>query len=371
MNEYLKQLITPASILSYSQACIDVCGTLLTLKGENFKRLVIPSRGAYPFYLGALTSLHFLTTSFTDIQRFNNHFNVWLLPYTADWGQAHISASTQSIRKFWTKILADTIRREQGPFVEFYRRLVEIAGTRLTINTTDLLLDKFYKQDRENDEKFIFIDTAVSGQAICEVIKSFSSFNLKDYYIILIVDQAGKKLKSQYKNIIERERQAGKLMQIDVDCIYSEDASPLLNTGISSIVFPSLIERAYHELPDFNTGHLVGAGLWFIDSTSHLREGSPQLNGVRGILGTLNYRGMRLRLGYEDRWFDDYVSFNVEKIIEWLGDFNTTDPNSTKKLIYDRIASRDSRLEESVDVSGSHVIRIDLPDEVMTRIIKG
>lgn len=90
MNEHLKELITSENVLSYSHACITVSDILLDLKKE-YKRLIIPSRGAYPFYNGALTSINFITNSSSEIMDFDRHFDLWLLPYTSDWGQADIN----------------------------------------------------------------------------------------------------------------------------------------------------------------------------------------------------------------------------------------------------------------------------------------
>ncbi len=370
MNEHLKELITADNVLSYSNACIQVCETLLELKDEDYKRLIIPSRGAYPFFNGALTSLYFLTDSPVERMNFNLHFDLWLLPYTSDWGQADINTDSKSVRKFWSKILADSIRKKSTPYTHFYNNLVDLIGNRLTINTTDLKIDKHYKKNNIKDEKFIFIDTAISGKAICDIIESFYEFNLTDFFIIMITDSEGENLKPEYKKIIEKEKQLGRLKQINVKNIYSEDASPLLNTGISSIVFPSLIERAYNEINEFKKNQFAGAGLWFIDSVSHLVKHNPQINGVRGILSTLNYRGLSNNFGKEDIWFKESTEYDVEKMIERLGNFNLLDGSSTKELIYDRISSRTKKLEENVDVTGSHIIRIDLHQDIITQLIK-
>ncbi|WP_040254274.1 hypothetical protein [Psychroserpens mesophilus] len=369
MNKYLKTLITPTNVLSYSNACIEVCNTLLTLKDNDFKRLIIPSRGAYPFYTGALKSISFLTNSKLERHTFNAHFDIWLLPYTSDWGQANISTNSKSVRKFWSKILADSIRKETTPYTKFYNGLVDSVGTILTINTSDLKLDKYYKKEIIKNEKFVFIDTAISGKAICDIIESFYDFNLKDFYIIMITDEEGGKLKSGYKKIIEREKKLNRLKQINVKKIYSEDASPLLNTGISSIVFPSLIERAYNDIPEFRNNEIVGAGLWFIDSMSHLISEYPKLNGVRGILSTLNYTGMSINYKQTDNWTKEIFDFEVDTIISNLDNFNLRDGNSTKKLIYDRIKTRGTDLGKRVDATNSHIIRIDLTSNIISKLI--
>jgi hypothetical protein len=370
MNEFLRDQITQDNVLSYSEACISVCENLMELKEQDFKRVIIPSRGAYPFYAGALKAYTFLAESFLERHEFWRHFDKWLLPYTSDWGQANITTDSKKIRKFWSKILADSLREEHSPFTHFYNTTVDIVGQRLTINTSDLKISEAARKRENKNEKFIFIDTAVSGKAICDIIDSFNDFNLKDYFIILIADKNGENLKYDFKPKIEREKQFGRLKQINVNCIYSEDASPLLNSGISSIVFPSLIERAYYEVPEFKNSEFVGAGLWFIDSVSHLRSQYPKLNGVRGALATMNFRGMSKKFGSKDVWFGESILDEVEEMIKLLGDFNLLDGASTKELIYNRLASQAVNLKEEVDVTNSHVIRINLTDNEISHVIR-
>lgn len=368
MNERLKTLLTHETILSYSYACIEVSEILLELKENNFKRIIIPSRGAYPFFSGAQASIYF-SLKRKEYYKFNLHFNLWLLPYTSDWGNADVDIETSQVRNFWTKILADCIRKENTPYTIFYDKIVNKLGNRFTINTSELKLDKHYKLDKSDDEKFIFVDTAISGRAICEIINAFYMFNLTDFFIILIVDENGDKLKQEYIDIIEREKNKGKLKLIKVEKIFSEDASPILNSGISSLVFPSLIETALNQIPEFKKDGFVGAGLWFIDSVSHLKEYNKSLNGVRGSLHSLISTGINQFLLNENKWFKDQIVFEVENMIKNAGNFNIFDKESTKTLIYDRITKREAKFDENVIISSSHVIRIELQPKLIHDII--
>ncbi len=371
MNTHLIELLSTSNILSYSSACIQVHEALSELKEEGFKRVVIPSRGAYPFWNGATSTTYILLGDKLRSVKFNSHWDIWYLPYTSDWEQENIELESKRIRKFWTKILTDTIRGNSSPYTKFYNNTIDIIGERLTVNTGVLKLDKYQGSKLEN-EKFIFIDTAISGQAISEIIESFNDFNLTDFYIILIVDWDGSKLKSQYKAIIEREKQKGRLVQINVARIFSEDASPLMNGGISSIVFPSLMERAFNEISEFQRNGLIGAGLWFIDSSSHLIDQHPELNGVRGIMADLIRSGLRQNLGIEKEWFTQYTKNCIEQMQKWLSQyqFNLRKGHTTKKLVYDRISSSTNSFDDRVSVSSSHVIRVDIPQDIITRCLK-
>lgn len=371
MQEKLTSLITPNNLLSYSNGCYEVGNLLFELSKQGYKRLIIPSRGAYPFYEGALTALRFLIGAWeTHLLRIK--YNLWLLPYTSDWGSSEIGLTSGQVRKFWSKILADTIRREKTPFTQFYGDLVSIAGERLTINTSELTLDKFYKQDTDESERFVFIDTAISGKAICEIIDAFNDLNLNDFMIIMIADNGGRSIDSRFKNTIEREKSQGRLVQINVDNIYSEDASPLLNTGISSIVFPSLIEAAFSEISEFQSGGFSGGGIWFIDATAELRETNPIINGIQGIMSSLLHMGIRQVINSQyDEWFEPLVLGHVTQIYENATEkkFDIFDPSSTKQLVYDRLIRRSAPTNDIADVAPSHVVRVNLENKIIGDII--
>ncbi len=369
-NQILYDLITPDNILSYSSACVQVHKQLKYLMEHDFHRLIIPSRGAYPFYSGAKTSISQLPNPLLELTQFSLHYNVWLLPYTSDWGDAKIETTSKQMRTFWTKILADTIRKESSPYTAFYESIVKVVGNTLTLNPTELNHDKHYKQDSASNEKFVFLDTAVSGRAICEIITAFSDVGLEDYFVILIVDEDGQKLERTYKNIIAKEIAKGKMCQINVQKLFSEDASPMMNSGISSIVFPTLLEEAHDKVTEFKNSNLTGAGLWFIDSLSHLRKFNGSLNAVRGTLQTLIYRGILICNGKDDEWFEASVQHDVESMIKWAGDFNLFDPPSTKNLIYDRISYKNPKFHDTINVSQSHVIRVGLNKKDIDIIIK-
>jgi len=369
MNETIKTILTPDIIRSYAKACVTLCDDLLDLQNENFKRIILPSRGAYPFYQGAINSLH-LIADFREVMDFNTNYNLWLLPYTSDWGTADLTIDSEQIRKFWTKILSDAIRKEKTPYTIFYNTLVKTIGNQYTINTSDLLLNKFYKKDSIDNERFIFIDTAISGRAICEIIESFKTFNLQDYFILLIVDNNGTQLHPKYKTIIEKEKSEGRLKQINVLHIFSEDASPILNGGISSLVFPSLMEQSFHEIKEFYDNGFIGAGLWFIDSVSHLRAYNSNLNGVRGIFFTTIFSGISEILLGKNVFFEHILKMNIERALQWSISTNLFDSNSTKKLVYDRIVTRGVRFKEDVNVSSSHVVRINLNKDQVSSFIK-
>jgi hypothetical protein len=363
MNENIKNLITYENIKSYSDACISLNEILIT-KMDEYNLLIIPSRGAYPFYRLAKTSSYSLGSKI-DAAKINNHYQVWLLPYTADWGNAKIQADGKKIRAFWSKVLFDTIQKKTSPYTSFYENIVQSLQDKITFNPSKCNLSIKNKTD-----KFIFIDTAISGRAICNILEAFDDLNIKNYFIILIAQNNGDDLKREYREIIESKISLGNLELIKVSEIFSEDASPLLNGGISSMVFPSLIERACDEIQEFQNNQYCGAGLWFIDSVSNLY--GTDLNGIRGIIHSLLNYGIRANFNEtnSDKILKQNTEFLAGQIISNAANFNLFDPENTKLLIKNRIKSKNINFKDDIYVTGSHVVRMDLDNKIVKEIIK-
>lgn len=369
INQKIKELITPETVRSYSKACLEIGFLFSELFDNGYNKIIIPSRGAYPFYYGA-NSANWLLNSRSKKAHYDylTKHQIWLLPFTSDSGSTGLKIESANIRKFWSRILSDFIKGNKSIYTNYYETLVEELGRKFSINTSDLLLRKELSNHKKSDQRFIFIDTVISGQAICEIIQGFKDFDLKDYYIVAVIDKKGEKLKSEYRKIIEQESALGRLRSFYVDKIFSEDASPLLNSGIASVVFPSLMERAFFDIKEFNNAGMVGAGLWFIDSISHLKDKNSTLNGVRGTIMNLNFFALQQQLYSEHKFFDEHVRFSAEEMISDLQAVNIFNGKSTVDLIYNRIR-RDTQITETVTATSSHVVRIDLHNNDIDSIV--
>lgn len=370
INQKIKDLITPETIKSYAKACLDIGLLLPELFDNGYQTIVIPSRGAYPFYDGA-NSANWLWNSFSKKSYYDYHskHRIWLLPFTSDFGDTSLKIESSNIRRFWSRVLSDFIKGNESIYTRYYETLVEELGLKLTINTSELLLKKELSNHKKTDQRFIFIDTVISGRAICEIIQAFKDCNLTNYYIIAVIDENGDKLKEEYKKIINEESAHGRLKSFYVDKIFSEDASPLLNSGITSIVFPSLMEQTFFEIKEFRENNIVGAGLWFIDSISHLKYKNPTLNGVRGTLSVLIFSSIQQQLYSEEIFFDEFVRHSVDEMISDLGSINLFSGESTVDLIYNRIR-RGTQITEKVTATSSHVVRIDLHQNDINSIVE-
>jgi len=364
-NQKIEELITYDNIMSYSKACIELRDTLIS-KEDEFKLLIIPSRGAYPFYSFSQKATYYRKSGIERVKS-NIHYNKWFLPYTADWGgeKANIQTDSKTVRFFWSKVLYDSIQKKVSPYTLFYENTIDVLKDKLTFNSGNCFINLNKKTD-----KFIFIDTAISGRAICEIMDSFDDLNIINYFIILLIDKSGGKLEKEYKSKIIKKEHEGRLKPIYVDNIFTEDSSPIMNGGISTVVFPSLIERASREIPEFKIDSNCGAGLWFIDSMSHLH--GTKLNGVRGAISYLIHLGIRAH-------FDDinaeahllyYIGDLAKGIIKNLEDYNIFDQQKTEQLITNRIKKKNSNFKYPVKTSSSHVVRMQLDNKIISKIIK-
>lgn len=129
------------------------------------------------------------------------------------------------------------------------------------------------------------------------------------------------------------------------------------------------MERTFSEIKEFRDNNIVGAGLWFIDAISHLKDKNPTLNGVRGTLSTLIFGSIQQQLYSEDAFFDEFIRYSAEAMISDLGELNIFRGESTVDLVYNRIR-RDTQITEKVTATNSHVVRIDLHDNDISSIIK-
>ncbi|SDX01671.1 hypothetical protein SAMN05444410_10843 [Hydrobacter penzbergensis] len=368
MPSKLQDIITYQSLLSYAKACIQLSDQLLYLKEKGFSKVIIPSRGAYPFWHRALhiyLEKGLKGAKFTSI---HHHFKEWLVPFTADWGgDATMGFASKEIRRFWVKLVADYLNRISSPNTTFYQNLVQYVGKKLTLNPSNLLPSTKFLAPDSNDG-FIFLDTAITGQAIYEVIEAFQDFGIKEYFVVLIVDENGSKLKSKYRAKISKEESAGRLRVIYTDKIFSEDTSPLLNSGICTVVFPSLIEQALSTVPSFRVEKACGAGLWFIDATSHLY--SKPLNGIRGGVATLQSMMEKNLLAGKEISDKMLIDGTIEEMDLIAPSINIFSPETTKSIISERIGAH-KLFPGGVGVTGTHIVRIELPPEVRSKVLKG
>lgn len=394
LNNTWKVFFNKENVYSYAKASMDLYEYLKTLDGE-YSSIVVPSRGAMPFLRNA-SSLNYL-----KLQTFENREerfafkieslkdclgNYCVLPFSAD---PFDEFNTQSIRGFWVKVLKDLINaKKDSTYLKFYRFLVEKVAH-----------EGWYHSLHYNlpNDKFIFIDTVVSGQAICEIIEHFKENDLNNFYLILIVDENGEKIKPEYRRVLDQYISMQKCTLINVKKLYTEDQGPAVS-GIWSTVYPQLMSRLnekYEWAKD-----IYGAGTFYTKVSS-----SQEINGfttseadynlpITIMYSTLNHHvSMVLQywvrnesLKKNKRFFssellsDDLVQQQIrennsrldhmldfsffhdweylEKFID--GNENPLDRETTKRLSIPRLAEKYDEFD--INISSSHLVRVTFPE---------
>lgn len=299
----LEEIFSEANLLSCADACLklgtdipDKCST------SGIDTLVIPSRGAVPFFLGMLHALPKLgdispehrafydglgvqqmiapllpkdSTSLVD-DLDHKSTRVLLVPFTADVNMAKYNPRlnnddfTPRIREYWAQVTA-SFRSSPG-LIDLSRRRRSVdpyfksfVGTVLRdIENRDEIADEYQKFPSMGG--FAMIDTVISGRASNDILKAFDNLarerddpKLKPL-AFLVIDEDGKKMRPDKRAYLQRKQLEGQVEMYPVSHIVSEDRGAGL-LGVASVVYPSIMEASealtYEGQPFF-----VGAGSW-------------------------------------------------------------------------------------------------------------
>lgn len=306
-----------------------------------------------------------------------------ILPFSAD-PQTKIE-TTNAIRLYWSKVLSAIVKRQgEDEVLLAYKAVNENLGS----TPWPSLLPH-----RLPSEKFIFIDTVVSGRAVNEIIKSFDDIGLKNYHLILLVDGNGNKLRKEYKMLIDQLVHEKKCTLIKVANLFTEDRGPSVS-GIWSTVYPQVLEHFSHTYG----WESYGAGSFYIrvrtDRPSNPGDANYNLpvTTFYGTLSTciyiaLNYinkiKQSQSNRGEKNAGRIDQDSLNnhetslwaemVEQItmqlnheistIQQRGYLSPLDQQTTRLLAEPRVHELEPTAQ--VSVSGSHLIRVHYEEKIL------
>lgn len=345
--------ITLDIVRSYAQACADLNERIQTLQKEGYDLLVIPSRGASPFVDGAYSYAHALRNErYRDFDpaapRINYPAKLYL-PFTADIAN-DFPVSSQVIRQFWARVLAAQLRRDNADLaLSFYRYLRAFAGHLATGPSLG---------EGGMDGRFIFVDTVVSGRAICEIFDGFAKYGLTECHYILLVDNVGTSLKPAYRNRIDAMAATGRATTLYVDRIFTEDEGPAMS-GIWSVTMPELMTRAAGMVPDFE--NCVGAGLYYHE-VARREDGSNQaVTRSNAMLAVTLFTAVRGADGSTQRFLEEFQAH--------VRGTHLQDQAITKQIA-DPLIFKNLPAIASTDVSGSHVLRARMREDDAERFIK-
>jgi hypothetical protein len=394
LNNTWREFFNKENVYSYAKASLDLYDYLKVLNSD-YSSIVIPSRGAMPFLRHA-SSLNYLKLSTFESKEERWDFkmkslsdclgNYCVLPFSAD---PFDEFDSKSIRGFWVKVLKDLIdAKKDSIYLKFYRFLVE-----------KIAHEGWYHSLHYNlpNDKFIFIDTVISGQAICEIIDHLNSNNLNNFYLILIVDENGEKIKPEYKRVLDYYESMQQCTLIKVKKLYTEDQGPAVS-GIWSTVYPQIMSKINEKY--IWAKDIYGAGTFYTKVSSskkinrfHTDEADYNLP-VTILYGTLTLHismvlqcwvrneGLRKnkKIGSEvlsdemvqtlieenNSSLDQLLSFSFQHDWEHLEELiqqneNPLNRETTKKLSIPRLMEKYSNFD--IEVSSSHLVRVNFSDE--------
>jgi hypothetical protein len=328
--------LTLDMVRSYADACRQLHDHASVLQGEGFGLVVIPSRGAHPFIQGA-DHYDFETRSRTVPVPAFQRLDRLYLPFTADVGDEDPFQS-KDIRRYWSRTLAAIVRRDRKDIAFRLHEFLRQKSKGLAIGDTTI--------KAANSEKFIFVDTVVSGQAISEIFHAFKEYGLSECHFLLLFDQRGAGLKPEYKRDIDEMAFAQRATIIPVEKIFTEDEGPAMS-GIWTVTFPDLMEQARKMVPELADSREAAAGLYYFEIARREDTSNIDFTISNGILFTMISSAVANR--------DSAVEMLIQEFKKHMATSKLQDQARTKHVADTRILT--GLPVDSTDISGSHVIR--------------
>lgn len=344
----LDEIFSQDNMTSYARACKDLAMDIPTCrKDKPFDTLVIPSRGAVPFFLGMIHALGKLKeyggehdefynrialqpmldpfmpcgVKFPNVGSRDNEIKVLLAPFTADLNIGRFDSQESNdeyirkTREYWAHVTAALCKpigeRELDPYFKSYTDVV-LRGIERRGNLADIY-ETFPQM-----HGFAMIDTVISGRASNDILQAFDAIahdngDREDMMpdAFLIVDEDGRKLKKHFAAYLDTKKDIGQVRSYKVSRIVSEDEGPSL-LGISAVVYPSVMKDSKH-LELNHREFFVGAGSWI--PTSELPD-QYYFGNFQKFMG-LVYRAI-------DFVYENEVNEDPAQMMAALDSFNTT-----------------------------------------------
>ncbi len=300
MAQYIEDIFTEKNMLGYSDACLKLAEDLPPRAvRESLDTLVIPSRGAVPFFLGMTYALDRLATNFGGEHKHfydnlgvqpmltkvlpsstavansvvDKKYRVLMIPFTADLNLEKFDEKEDTVeyttktRQFWANVTASFFLspecRERNPY---YKAFVDVVLRQM--EGRKAIADVY--EAFPPIKRFALIDTVISGRASNEILKAFDQISEDKCnqdmrpHAFLVVDQDGKKLKDnrEFARYLYNKECSGRANLYRIPAIVSEDKGASL-LGVAAVVYPSVM-KASKKLETHGREFFVGAGSWFL-----------------------------------------------------------------------------------------------------------
>ena len=370
-QEALIEKFSIKNIDSFAFAAREIHDILIERYETTPVPIVIPSRGAHPIcnVVGHLPYIDKQLEVMRDEDQgdFEPKFydlranNKIYIPFTSDYHREQ-SITPKQIRKFWTSVMLSVLTGKETVCFQLYKSVNRfLSGNLGIVGGTDGLVCNASKGE------FVLIDTCISGRAISEIVESLHEMDCDNFFIIAIKDKSKGDLGNSYKDLILREEAIGRLKIIEVDELFTEDQSPLMNMGCGAVVFPELMEACLERIPHLQTLDAVGAGTCILNFNERLRGTS--LNAIRGITQHFIYLRARHLSGFEQRFRTDdqlesHMRDELRDALKESGD-DCLGKEKTKSIFSQLSGISEDRL----DISSSHVVRCTLTQDEINSVI--
>ncbi|MBM0169515.1 hypothetical protein [Altererythrobacter sp. C41] len=289
----LRDIINKPNVLAYAKAGIDVARAAQRLSDDGYKCMIVPSRGAVPFLRVAKSYYRQLVISCMPQDdrltkgmqaRFGPLTLALDVPFTADAGRIGVEGlKSAHIRRFWARVVAAIVRRQvDNPHYRFFRFVRDEV---CQVGHHDSL------EWRMESERFLFIDTVVSGRAVCEIVEGFEAEGLDQIHYILLLDENGAAMRQPYAARIHALAAAGRATLIKVPSLFTEDQGPAVS-GVWSVVVPKLMDLVRYE-PAMGDG-FAGAGLYYHEVRQRPDASNVQVTKAVARLDQLLFEAMHV-----------------------------------------------------------------------------
>ncbi|MBU4086606.1 MAG: hypothetical protein KKB21_03455 [Nanoarchaeota archaeon] len=291
----LEQEFSDENVLKFGRACFDIA-EIINAKSKNpsFNTLLIPSRGAVPFFIGAMYAVRCLEREYPDyaelatrlrvprmirefvapadaipeqVERYRR-INILLCPFTADINTDQFAQdfglvgriSNEDIinqtRSYWTRVVhglsGGKKERSRNQYLQLYLFLLKKLEGRTEI------ADEYEQAPRVDG--MAMIDTVISGRASTTILDSFREVKISPQ-AILIVDNDGNSYKEPFKTKIRIGKDSGQITTLPIPRIFSEDRGACLE-GVAGMIYPSLMYYGMGMEVQGKPFFPVGAGSW-------------------------------------------------------------------------------------------------------------
>lgn len=389
----LSDLITLKAIYSYAEACIQVARTSLRLGREGYRYAIIPSRGAAPIEMAANSYFYAVLKAATRGQHQTRLMAQYLksplsaelyLPFTADSCDEMEDISSGQVRTFWAKVLAAIIRGDlEDPHYRFF------AFTRDEVCRVGF---KAGHEDNVRSQKFVFLDTVVSGRAIMEIIDAFEAEGLTQCHFILVIDLQGEKLERACRYKLEQLKQEGRVTLLFVDSLFTEDQGPAVS-GIWCLSCPELMTVARNEISAFSDHGSIGAGVYYHEvraradnSNLSVTVGNAKLNKLLWtavqivaspdeLMDDLHELGM-LNEAYDPDWqllrpklYEQQFDIEVELCRHHIHEHRLFDQGTTHRIASPKLLKA-AIVKPRIEVSSSHALRMHFSQDEAARLVR-